>query len=177
LQVYGYNELYWTAIREKLGALVVNLSQPAIKEFLKRFLLLQGYLHSDYSPSIEARLLPRKGTALTGKLALTVKQNPLTTVTMDRLVKKLKSLKGLLRAFTLSPLLKMGTPGRGFHTGGSFPMSGTPREFQADILGRPMGLDRVHLVDSSVFPSIPANTITLTAMANAHRIAANAAAL
>ncbi|PWT91696.1 MAG: hypothetical protein C5B55_07660 [Blastocatellia bacterium] len=177
LQVYGYNELYPRAIREKLGAFLANLSQPAIKEFLKRFLLLQGYLHSDYSHKIEARLLPRTETSLTGKLALTVKQNPLTSITMDRLVKKLKSLKGLLRGFTLSPLLKMGSVGRGFHTGGSFPMSLAPQDNQTDILGRPYGYDRVHLVDSSVFPSIPANTITLTAMANAHRIAATAAAL
>ena len=31
--------------------------------------------------------------------------------------------------------------------------------------------ERVHLVDSSTFPSIPSTTITFTVMANAHRIA------
>jgi len=35
----------------------------------------------------------------------------------------------------------------------------------------------VHLLDASVFPSIPATTITLTVMANAHRIATQAANL
>ena len=46
-----------------------------------------------------------------------------------------------------------------------------PSEFETDVLGRPAGLHRVHVVDSTVFPTVPAPTITLTAMANAHRIA------
>ena len=52
-----------------------------------------------------------------------------------------------------------------------------PDARESDLLGRPMGLARVHLVDSSVFPTIPATNITLTLMANAHRIAAASAAL
>ena len=32
------------------------------------------------------------------------------------------------------------------------------------------GID-IHLVDASVFPTVPATTFTLTIMANAHRIA------
>jgi choline dehydrogenase-like flavoprotein len=40
-----------------------------------------------------------------------------------------------------------------------------------DRLGRPNGLQRVYVVDASTFPSISATTITLTAMANARRIA------
>jgi len=46
-----------------------------------------------------------------------------------------------------------------------------PRDFESDALGRPRGLSRVHVVDAAVFPTIPATTITYTAMANAHRIA------
>jgi choline dehydrogenase-like flavoprotein len=36
-------------------------------------------------------------------------------------------------------------------------------------------LHRVHVVDASVLPSVPATTITYTIMANAHRIGWNAA--
>ena len=176
LQVYGYNELYREAIRHSLGPLF-NLSRLVVSEFLKRFLLVQGYLHSDYSHTIEARLLPREGDALTGKLSLKVNENQQTRSTMNRLIRKLRSLRGLVRAVPLSPLLKMGPPGRGFHTGGSFPMRLAPQEFESDVLGRPYGCERVHIVDASVFPSITASTITLTAMANAHRIAATAAVL
>lgn len=39
------------------------------------------------------------------------------------------------------------------------------------MLGRPHGLSRVHVVDASVLPSIPATTISYLVMANAHRIA------
>jgi choline dehydrogenase-like flavoprotein len=54
-------------------------------------------------------------------------------------------------------------------------MRENPQVLETDVLGRPAGLRRVHLVDASVFPSIPATTITFSAMANAHRIAAWAA--
>jgi choline dehydrogenase-like flavoprotein len=49
-------------------------------------------------------------------------------------------------------------------------MSSHPTGFASDTLGRPAGLTRVHAVDSSVLPSIPATTITFSVMANAHRI-------
>ena len=49
-------------------------------------------------------------------------------------------------------------------------MRSNPGAFEADLLGRPSGFSNVHLVDASVFPSLPATTITLSVMANAHRI-------
>ena len=54
-------------------------------------------------------------------------------------------------------------------------MSTEPRGFQTDLLGRLPGWKRVHAVDATVFPSIPATTITFSAMANAHRIGCEAA--
>jgi choline dehydrogenase-like flavoprotein len=49
-------------------------------------------------------------------------------------------------------------------------MRENPGPFQTDLLGRPTGFSQVHVVDASVFPSLPATTITLSVMANAHRI-------
>jgi choline dehydrogenase-like flavoprotein len=49
-------------------------------------------------------------------------------------------------------------------------MRRNPGAFEVDLQGRPTGFSRVHLVDASVFPSLPATTITLSVMANAHRI-------
>ena len=46
-----------------------------------------------------------------------------------------------------------------------------------DLLGRLSGWQRVHAVDATVFPSLPATTITLSVMANAHRIGWETAAL
>ena len=175
LQVYGYNDLYREAIKNTVGPLF-GLGRPMVASFLKRFILLQGYLHSDFSNEIEARLLPREADAPTARLALTVKRNEKTEATISRLIKKLRSVKSLTRATPLSPLLKMGSVGRGFHTGGSLPMRSVPGELETDVLGTPHGCRYVHVVDSSIFPTIPASTITLTAMANAHRIASQVAA-
>jgi choline dehydrogenase-like flavoprotein len=41
----------------------------------------------------------------------------------------------------------------------------------SDLLGRPNGFQRIHVVDSSVLPSIAPGPITFTVMANAMRIA------
>ena len=44
-------------------------------------------------------------------------------------------------------------------------------ETDTDSFGTPKGWCRIHVVDSSVFPSLPGTTIGLLAMANAYRIA------
>ena len=56
----------------------------------------------------------------------------------------------------------------GWHFGGSMPMTKAPSdEMHTDLLGRPMNWNRIHVVDSSIFPSVPATTVALLAMANA----------
>lgn len=61
---------------------------------------------------------------------------------------------------------------QGYHFGASFPMVTTPREeHDTDTLGRPFGWSRVHVVDTSVLPEIPATGVGLITMANSYRIA------
>ena len=93
---------------------------------------------------------------------------------VNRAIKKFWTQRGNMRMIPLSPGLQIAPPGRGFHSGGTFPMTTSPcaaGPFHSDILGRPAGLQRIHIVDSAIFPSIPATTITLSVMANARRIA------
>jgi hypothetical protein len=45
------------------------------------------------------------------------------------------------------------------------------------VRGVPTGFSRVHLIDASCFTSVPATNVTFTIMANASRIAAEAADL
>lgn len=66
--------------------------------------------------------------------------------------------------------MQFGIPGQGSHIGGIFPMSRNPTPNEVDLMGRPSGYERLHIVDSSVLPTIAAPTITFTVMANAHRI-------
>jgi len=42
---------------------------------------------------------------------------------------------------------------------------------ETNLLGNPKDWNNIHVIDSSVFPSLPATTIGLLSMANASRIA------
>jgi choline dehydrogenase-like flavoprotein len=81
-----------------------------------------------------------------------------------------RALARLTGLTPLFPLLQRGKPGRGFHSGGTFPMRSNPGQGESDIFGRPSGMRKVHAVDASIFPTVPATTITFTVMANAYRI-------
>jgi len=167
LQIYTYNDLYARLFDRLLGPLR-RPARPLVDALLARLLLIQGYLHSDASPSIEATLEPRAEGPV---LRLVEQRNPRTRPVVRRLVRRLVRLAPQLRAVPLAPALRVAPAGRGFHSGGSFPMRERPADLESDLLGRPHGLERVHLIDSSTFPTIPSTTITLTVMANAHRIA------
>jgi len=164
LQAYTYNDLFEAPIAQKLGPLQAIFPSKAL---LSRLFLFQGYLHSDDSRSMQGHL---EHTATGDALRLTSAPRPHTEATLKKVVRKLGSLRSLTGLLPLTSLLQPGEPGRGFHTGGSFPMSLNPSGLETDLLGRPWGLKRTHIVDSSVLPSIAATTITFTAMANAHRI-------
>lgn len=169
LQVYTYNELYRQAIQTSLGTAYRPL-RFASDAFLRRFLLIQGFLHSDLSATVEIKLREPRGDS-PGTLLLEARENARTAGVLKQVVAKLRRNRSLLRGVPVSPLMKVGDAGRSFHAGGTLPMRREPREFETDTLGRPHGFSRVHLVDSSVFPTINASPITFTVMANAHRIA------
>jgi choline dehydrogenase-like flavoprotein len=171
LQWYTYNELYRTAIKSTLRA-AYPAFRPMSDAFIQRLMAVQGYLHSDLSGAISLRLAPPRDGA-PGVMQLEGRYGPQTRRVLKRLTRKLWANRSLLRAVPLAPAMKVSEPGRGFHSGGTLPMRERPGPFETDRLGRPHGFDRVHIVDSSVFPSINASTITLTVMANAYRIAAH----
>jgi choline dehydrogenase-like flavoprotein len=157
LQLYPYNELVAAALPEWLGRHV-----PAALE--RRLMILQGYLHSDDSATMTIEL------DRSGMLRLAARPSRRAGTVVRRVLRRLARNARVLGGVVVSPLVRIGEPGRGFHSGGSLPMRAEPGELETDVLGRPSGFTRVHAVDASVFPSIAAPTITLTAMANAHRI-------
>jgi choline dehydrogenase-like flavoprotein len=169
LQIYSYNSLLGDEVRRKLGGLEV-LAGP----LLARLLLIQGYLHSDLSGAIDIAL---EGSRDCNRIRMTPVPNYETRRALSRVVRKVAAIARFTRAMPIPMLLRAGEPGRGFHSGGSFPMSRTPGPTESDTLGRPFGWQRVHAVDATVLPSVAATTITFTVMANAHRIGAETAAL
>jgi choline dehydrogenase-like flavoprotein len=166
LQVYTYNDLYVGAIRRELGW-AAGLLEPVLRPLIGRLLLAIGYLHSDHSRSIEVSLERGGRLRLKGESARTAEVD----ASIQRVLRKLSRNARFLRARPLPFLLNRTPPGRGWRSGGTFPMRHNPSGFETDILGRPVGFSRVHVVDSTVLPSLPATTAAFSVMANAHRIA------
>lgn len=164
LQVYSYNDHLEQLLDHKLGLLRQVFPKNLV---LGRLLLVQAYLHSAHSGAINGVL---RRTSKGDVFDLSESLNPHTAATVRQVVDKLRAYSSCFGAFPVAPMLQVTEPGRGFHTGGSFPMAAHPKAGQTDTLGRPHGMAYTHVIDSTVFPSIPATTITLTVMANAYRI-------
>jgi hypothetical protein len=162
LQIYTYNEIIARTVQKSLGPLKM-FARP-IEE---RILIVQCFLHSDDSPEIEMTL---KRDGQKDVLLLETRPNPVTRRVVRRTLREFLRNAPQLGAIPLIPMLELMRPGQGFHSGGTFPMRAQPKAFESDSLGRPRGWARVHAVDATVFPSVPATTITLPVMANAHRI-------
>ena len=173
IQVYSNNDLISRAISKTFGPLQRPLGF-LVRDLQERMLVAQGYLHSKHSSRI-AVCLRKDSTTGQERLELRAELQASTRVQARKLVYQLCKNARRIGGIPLPMMLNIAEPGRGFHSGGSFPMSAEPRGFQTDLLGRLPGWKRVHAVDATVFPSIPATTITFSAMANAHRIGWEAA--
>jgi len=169
LQIYGYNDLMLSALAARLP-LSADRLERLLQPLLGRLVVMQGYLHSEDSPGLTLHM--------DGKGARVVGDDDATSATgVKRIVRRLALSARLLGMVPMPGLAQAGRPGKGNHLGGSFPMRSSPEELTTDTLGRLPRWDRVHLVDASVLPSVPASTVTLSVMANAHRIASAAAAI
>lgn len=168
MQIYGYNDLYAKEVKFRAGFSYPVL-QGVLKHVLERLYMIQGFLHSDDSASIKVEL--KRTSRGEDELHLEGIMNPKMFDAIRDVKKEMAQFfrKGMI--FPVFPMMDVGTPGRGYHSGGTFPMRVSPHFGESDLLGRPYGFKNVHLVDASVFPTIPAGPITLNAMANASRIA------
>lgn len=91
---------------------------------------------------------------------------------LREIIKRLIQSARMLDLYPMLPMLRLSAAGKSYHWGGSFPhTTDSPTIFSSDVLGRVGSWQRTHLVDASVFPTIPAMTYGLTVMTNAHRIA------
>jgi ferredoxin len=169
LQIYTYSDLIGQAVRKSLGPL-----KFFARQLEERMVIVQGFLHSDDSGTM-SMTLKRDGEK--DFLQLDAQPNPEARRVVKKVLRELLSQTHRLGGIVLPPLLQLAEPGRSFHCGGSLPMRTRPGKFESDTLGRPQGWSRVHAVDASVLPGVPATTITFSVMANAHRIGWETAAL
>jgi len=165
ISLYTYNP----GLTERARAIHPRLSSllgPALEAATRRVVVGICFLHSDESHRIVSIVgEDRRAWQLAPRL------NPATPATLRGLQRALLRSLGRLGLIPLAPLAERAPLGGGFHSGGSVPMRLRPGAGEADTLGRPLPAQRIHVVDSACFPSIPSGTVTLTAMANAYRIA------
>ncbi len=169
-QLYTYSDEFAPDIGRRFPPFA-HVARPLTELLSRRLIVAQTFLHSDSSPSIGIRI---EGPAGQERLAFRAQPNDRTAAAVKRVTVRLAKAARLAGMMALTPLVRLNPLGSSFHCGGTFPMRGNPKEGETDVLGRPAGLCRVHLIDASVFPSIPASTITFSVMANAHRIASQA---
>ena len=166
LQLYGYNDLYPKILTRKMGR-PSHFMEPLLRKLSERLFVGFGYLHSEISSAIRFRLT----TGSTGKLSIEGQENPESRRVTRAIGRKLFRNQWLLRAVPVTHQVKFDLPGGGIRTGGCFPMRSTPKGLETDLWGRLPDLPGVHVVDSSILPTIPAGPLAFTVMANAHRIA------
>ena len=162
MQVYGLNPIFEKTLKAATGGFL------PISPLLRRFYLFQGYLHSDDSGSVDIEI--ESSTDTHDEIVVRGRENSKAL----KIARKVQALvRDAMLPFGLAPpgALSLVPPGRSFHAGGSFPMGGLHPVYSSDTLGRPSGLQRVHIVDPASFPSIPSSTISFSIMANADRIA------
>ncbi len=162
-QVYSWNEFYARDLIRNYARKLPG-SAPFFTALARRLIVAQLFLHSDQSHRIGLTLAPD------GRLRATLEENPATARIVKAAAGRIGRAMGHAGLVPLTFATRGGAPGSSFHAGASLPMTETPRGAQSDPLGRPSGLTRLHVVDATVLPAIPAPTITFPVMANAHRI-------
>ena len=130
------------------------------------FFLLVNY-HSDHAGTYDLQMQPGVGAANTMH-TVQHKAYPQSSV-MWASARRLLSVFGRIGCLPLFPLAKLNSGA--YHVGGTLPMKAEKSApLDTDALGRVGTWQRIYVVDTSVFPSLPGTTIGLLAMANAYRI-------
>lgn len=163
-QIYSWNEFFERDLIENYARKLPG-SAPLFRALARRLMVAQVFLQSDLSASARLTLAPD------GRLLAEVLDNPATAPAFDAATRRFGQALRTAGMIALPFARRLNPPGSSFHAGASLPMSASPGAGQSDALGRPEGLHRLHVVDATTLPAIPATTITLAVMAHAHRIA------
>jgi ferredoxin len=170
LHFYTFNTAFIEGLPSALRARMVERLQV---QLLRRLTVAFGYLPSWNSTQLRIRVGSQPGDLDLPEFDISGGSTPSGQGEMLRavLLRLLRSAR-VLDLYPVIPMLRLAAAGKSYHWGGSFPhMTNGSTIFSSDSLGRAGSWKRTHLVDASVFPTVPAMTYGLTVMANAHRIA------
>jgi choline dehydrogenase-like flavoprotein len=171
LQIYGFNPFIADLLRARWGKFYPG--DKLLQPLFDRMMMVMVYLPAQLSAKVAVRIsAPGKDHIGLPIADFTGEPNPRTRTAMRGIGRMLKTHR---RAFGWLPLLAMGEtvdPGVSNHLASGLPMRQAPGLRDSDRLGRPGGLQRVHVVDGACFSDLPGEHLTYTIMANAARIAA-----
>ena len=160
-QMYQLNRVFLDELLDKLGISIIT--SKWISWLFKKINVCFSYF-SDIN---------------SGKLIIKKTSNGFTFITESGISGKelfemeIKKIRATGLNYSPLPLRVGGKFGYGYHIGGSFPMMKTPGRGETNLYGEPFKFTNLHLVDASVFPSLPTIPLTYLAMANAYRIASS----
>lgn len=132
--------------------------------------LAMGFLYLDGRQSRLATVSVQKA-APRGRLRIRTEENPKSAATFKRALELLGHFRSDLGFMPLGPLVKLSPFGFSGHVAGSIPMRPTSDGWGTAPNGRLHGTKRVYVVDSATLPTLPAQNLTFTVVANAMRIA------
>ena len=169
LQISSLSEYALSVIERRLRFGRMPLDQ-FIAPLTGRLMIGWGGLHSDYSNSLKIRLLrAHRFERPILKIQPDITGNGVLNAKLA--IKEFSKIMRLQKLRMLSLGSILGSPGAGFHFGGSLPMTANRKKWnECDVDGKLQGWQRVNVIDSSTFPSIPSTTMVFTIMANAWRI-------
>jgi ferredoxin len=170
LHFYTFNSTFIDGLPSVLRARSAERIQV---QLLRRLTVAFGYLPSWNSSRLRIHIGSRRDQLEFPDFHISSDAPPAGQSRMLRavLLRLIQSAR-VLDLYPLIPMMRLSASGKSYHWGGSFPhATDRPVMFSSDTLGRVGPWERIHLVDASVFPTVPAMTFGLTVMANAHRIA------
>jgi|APSaa5957512535_1039671.scaffolds.fasta_scaffold02521_10 hypothetical protein len=148
-----------------------GIMQWAKKKLIKHLIIAHGNIHSKDADGYILNLR-KTDDSDTDILYSKREQKENTSRAIKQSVLKLSNILRRIGCIVILPAVQNSMESGGFHVGGTMPMRIKPvEEIDTNLLGVPKGWKNIHVIDSSVFPSLPSTTIGLLAMANATRIA------
>jgi hypothetical protein len=170
IHFYTYNSAFLQALPAVVNRKGFGFVQS---QLLRRLSVGIGYLPSWASPPFQLTVSrPADPNQLAPAQLTAGPQGFARNKMLRQVLLKVSAAAPALDLWPVLPAISFAASGKSYHVGATFPHRREPcGRLTSDVLGRVDPWRRIHLVDASVFPDVPATTFTLTIMANAHRIA------
>ncbi len=160
-QLYPLKPIVDFALKKLFGSYTKKLTSP-FNFIFRHFYFCMAYLDSEGSGVMK---IHKKGN----KIFVTGKESNQSILYLNEFISKMQLLRSKTKLFPIKILLSSKL-GHSQHFGSSLPMSSKSSLNATDMLGRPYKSRNVHVIDTSILPTIPATPTTIVAMANAIRI-------